>query len=309
MLTREFVGRTAGQNWHYIYRGCKGVPFMWHYHPEFELTLTLGAQGTRYIGSDVAQFDEIDLALVAPNQAHTWHACTPPENTRVQVIFFTPGWLNKLVENGLPELSGFTQWLGAVREGVVFSPACVQEVLSAFNSLHYQRDMARFATLVGIFEALVRDQDARHIGNLARAHGPDHRLDAALDFLYANYLRPVSLEAVAEAASASPSTIKRLFRSHLRVCMSELLVRLRLGHACYLLVSTGKSIGYIASASGFSNPGHFFAMFRQRHGMTPSEFRSTYHLTKRAGQAPAGQDLQFPPAPRAQPQSSTPFAG
>lgn len=299
MLTREFVGRTAGQNWHYIYRGHEGVPFMWHYHPEFELTLTLGAQGTRYIGSDVAQFDQVDLALVAPNQAHTWYSRTPPENTQIQVIFFTSGWLGKLVQNGLPELSTFTKWLGTVREGVVFSQACARQVLPMFDALHHQRDMARLATLVNIFEALVRDHDARHIGDHSGAHAPDRRLDAALDFLYANYLRPISLEAVAGAALTSPSTIKRLFRSHLQACLSELLVHLRLGHACHLLVSTEKSIGFIASESGFSNPGHFFATFRQRHGMTPSAFRSRYHLTRFTGQAPAGKDVKFQPASRA----------
>ena len=64
MLTREFVGQTAGQNWHYVYRGHVGVEFMWHYHPEFELTLTRGARGTRYLGSDVTQFDTLDLVLV-----------------------------------------------------------------------------------------------------------------------------------------------------------------------------------------------------------------------------------------------------
>jgi len=69
VLTREFVGQTAGQNWHYVYRGHVGVEFMWHYHPEFELTLTRGARGTRYLGSDVTQFDALDLVLVAPEKA------------------------------------------------------------------------------------------------------------------------------------------------------------------------------------------------------------------------------------------------
>lgn len=49
---------------------------MWHYHPEFELTFTRGARGTRYLGRDVRQFDTLDLVLVAPNQAHTWHSRT-----------------------------------------------------------------------------------------------------------------------------------------------------------------------------------------------------------------------------------------
>lgn len=278
MLTREFVGRTAGQNWHYVHHVNTGVPFKWHYHPEFELTLTRGARGTRYLGRDVTQFDALDLVLVAPNQAHTWHSRTPAKDARIQVVFFTLDWLRTLVEHGLPEFSAFTDWLGTVREGVEFSPSCTRELAPVFDLLHGQRDLARLASLVGIFEALARDTQARHIGALSGAHGTDQRLDAALDFLHANYLQPVSLEAVADAASSSPSTIKRLFRAHLSASVSELLVQLRVGHACHLLVSTDKPVGLIASESGFANPGHFFGLFRERHGMTPSEFRRRYHL-------------------------------
>ena len=281
MLTREFVGQTAGQNWHYVHHEDTGVPFKWHYHPEFELTLTRGARGTRYVGSDMTQFDTLDLVLVAPNQAHTWHARTPPENTRIQVVFFTLNWLKTLATHGLPEFSSLTEWLGTVREGVAFSPSCIRELLPAFDRLHDQRDMARLATLLTIFETLARDSQARHIGALSGAHGTDQRLDAALDFLHANYLHHVSLEAVAKAAASSPSTIKRLFRAHLGTSMVELLAQLRIGHACHLLVSTEKPVGFIASESGFANPGHFFALFNQRHGMTPSAFRRRYHL--RAG--------------------------
>lgn len=278
MLTREFVGQTVGQNWHYVHRGHEGVPFKWHYHPEFELTLTRGARGTRYIGSDVAQFDAIDLVLVAPNQAHTWFSQTRPEDTRIQVVFFTLDWLRTLSRQGLPELSLFADWVGSVREGVVFGPTCAKGVLSTFDALHGERDMARLASLLHIFEALPHDHEARHIGGLSGAHDTDQRLDAALDFLHACYLEPVSLDAVAKAASTSPSTIKRLFRAHLGTSVVDLLVQLRIGHACHLLVSTDKPVGIVAGESGFPNPGHFFGLFRKSQGITPSEFRRRYHL-------------------------------
>ena len=278
MLTREFVGNTVGQNWHYVFHEDEGVPFKWHYHPEFELTLTRGAQGTRYVGSDVAQFDELDLVLVAPNQAHTWYSRTPQEDTRIQVVFFTLDWLRTLTGNGLPEFAAFNEWLCTVREGVVFSPACIRQVLPAFDRLHDRRDLARLASLMSVLEALPRDRGARHIGGLSGAHGSDQRLDAALAFLHSNYLHPVSLGAIAFAASTSPSTIKRLFRAHLSTSMVELLIQLRVGHACHLLVSTDIPVGLVAGESGFSNPGHFFALFRRRHGMPPAEFRRRYHL-------------------------------
>lgn len=302
MLTREFVGSTIGQNWHYVFHDRKAVPFCWHYHPEFELTFTNGAQGTRYVGSDVAAFDALDLVLVAPNQAHTWHSCTQRDDTRIQVVFFTQDWLRTLADGGLPEFAAFIEWLRTVREGVVFSPACIHQLLPAFERLHAQRDLARLAALLSILEALPRDTAARPIGalpggmagnppaspqgELPGAHGNDQRLDAALAFLHAHYLQPITLEALADAAATSPSTLKRLFRAHLGRGLSALLIQLRVGHACHLLVSTECPVGLVASASGFANPGHFFALFRRLHGMPPAEFRRRYRLrseTRHAG--------------------------
>lgn len=45
------------------------IPFQWHHHPEFELTLTLNSQGQRYVGDDISAYG--DLVLLGPNLPHT----------------------------------------------------------------------------------------------------------------------------------------------------------------------------------------------------------------------------------------------
>jgi len=88
MLTREIVNYSHGQCWHYQRLDVEQVPFLWHYHPELELTLTRNAQGMRYIGGDVTRFGELDLMLVGSNQAHTWQAESRSDGQlqQVQVI-------------------------------------------------------------------------------------------------------------------------------------------------------------------------------------------------------------------------------
>ncbi|GAA5785778.1 AraC family transcriptional regulator [Chitiniphilus shinanonensis] len=280
MLTRELVGRTFGQDWHYIALDAERVPFLWHYHPEFELTLTLGAEGLRYLGGDVAPFGEADLALVGPGQAHTWHA-TPRSDgglQRVQVVYFTEEWLRGLSSHGLPELAGFRAWLDSARDGVVFSPACVAQVLPLFQRLHTSRGMLRLACLFEIFDALARDGAARRLGG---GHGEvreDPRLRAALDHLHAHYREPVAIDDVARVAATSPATLKRLFREGLFSSVTEVLQQLRLGHACHLLVSSDLPIQLVAEHSGFANPGHFYRLFARQRGCTPAEFRRRHHL-------------------------------
>src|SRR5262245_45670040 len=69
----EKVTVPAGASWALLDRRLPdGIPFQWHYHPEFELTLTLNSRGQRYIGDSVADYDDGDLVLLGPSLPHTW---------------------------------------------------------------------------------------------------------------------------------------------------------------------------------------------------------------------------------------------
>ena len=49
--TFEQVTIEAGTSWTLLDRRLKdGIPFEWHHHPEFELTLSLNSRGHRLIG-------------------------------------------------------------------------------------------------------------------------------------------------------------------------------------------------------------------------------------------------------------------
>ena len=281
MLIREVVGRSHGHNWHYLGHLGEACPFLWHYHPEFELTLTRNARGVRYIGSDVEPFGELDLALVAPNCAHTWHSTggAPSIQEHTQVVFFTLEWLQTLATEGLPELVALNQWLSGVRQGVVFTADLIVRLLPLFDKLDAARGLERLAALLQILDALPRDE-ARYLGvSHTPASGSDRRVEAALDHLQQHYRSTVSLEQVASAAATSPSTLKRLFQDQLGMSVTDVLVQLRVGHACHLLVSTNYPVHRVAGESGFNNLGHFFRQFAAQRGCTPAEFRRCNSLS------------------------------
>ena len=69
----EKVTVPEGASWALLDRRLDdGIPFQWHYHPEFELTLTLNSRGQRYIGDAISGYDDGDLVLLGPNLPHTW---------------------------------------------------------------------------------------------------------------------------------------------------------------------------------------------------------------------------------------------
>ncbi len=283
MLIREVVGRSHGHNWHYLSHCGELCSFQWHYHPEFELTFTRCSHGTRYIGSDVQAYGELDLALVAPNCAHTWHNAEGSESCgeQLQVVFFTLEWLQALAAEGLPELNAVNQWLAGVRQGVVFSPRLIAQVLPIFDRLEATRGLERLTALLQILDALLRDDEARYLGAYTASPGSgasDRRVEAALGYLQQHYRSAVSLESIAAAAATSSSTLKRLFQERLGMSVTDVLIQLRIGHACHLLVSTDFPIHRVATESGFNNQGHFFRQFAVQRSSTPAEFRRQNHL-------------------------------
>ena len=96
----EKVTVPDGTSWALLDRRLDdGIPFQWHYHPEFELTLTLNSRGQRYIGDSIASYDDGDLVLLGPNLPHTWCsaeriAAGRPHNA--VVMWFTEGWAASL---------------------------------------------------------------------------------------------------------------------------------------------------------------------------------------------------------------------
>lgn len=114
MLKRELLSLPHHRSWALTHLKDAGVPFQWHYHPEYEITLTLGAEGMRYIGEDVAPFGHCDLALVGPDVPHTWDAKASDGAPEVYVVFLPRHWLQAQVAAGLLELSPLLDWLAGL---------------------------------------------------------------------------------------------------------------------------------------------------------------------------------------------------
>src|SRR5437764_2448605 len=96
----ETLPVVPGASWSMLNRRLDAaIPFQWHHHPEFELTLTLNSRGQRFIGDHIGRYDDGDLVLIGPNLPHTW--CSSEKIDAAQphvalVMWFLPAWAEPL---------------------------------------------------------------------------------------------------------------------------------------------------------------------------------------------------------------------
>jgi quercetin dioxygenase-like cupin family protein len=107
-----------------------GIPFQWHHHPEFELTLTLNSRGLRFIGDQVGEYDDGDLVLLGPNLPHTWasrEAVRPGDPHVALVLWFDAEWAQR-VTAGFVEFRKVDDLLARARRGLRFSMRLSNEI-------------------------------------------------------------------------------------------------------------------------------------------------------------------------------------
>ena len=103
-------------------------------------------------------------------------------------------------------------------------------------------------------------------------------LNRVREYIDNNISNPdAGVDAMADAAAASRSTLNRHLRSLLGISASQLLIDARMQRAKQLLSrreETGDSIADIAKKCGYYDPHYFQRAFKQKHGVTPLEWEN-----------------------------------
>ena len=83
----------------------------------------------------------------------------------------------------------------------------------------------------------------------------------------------ISLAEIAEFVQIHPVHLAQSFRKYRNTTVGNYLREIRLENAKKDLLATKKSLSEIALNNGFSDQSHFSRLFKQKFGVTPSQFR------------------------------------
>ena len=273
------------------HRRLPRIPFEWHHHPEYELTLTMNSQGKRYIGDSVAVYGADDLVLVPPNLPHTWASNRSIDATDPQVaivVWFDGAWVRRLADV-CPEYNGLRNLLRRAACGLSFADGAGAHMRKQLDRLLSSDPRERLKAVLDVLHWLSELPatplaspsafDART--GTPSGHEPD-QLNRVLALIDTQFAHPLRLATLAKASGLSERSLTRHFIQHMGESVGRYITRVRIGHACRMLTDTQVPISVIAARSGFSNVANFNRQFKTSRQLTPAAYRQQFAGTRRA---------------------------
>ncbi|MGC1684119.1 MAG: AraC family transcriptional regulator, partial [Candidatus Acidiferrales bacterium] len=280
------------------HRRVAEIPFEWHHHPEYELTLTLNSKGWRFIGDHVGQYHAPDLVLVPPDMPHTWASTANlhrGEPHTAIVVWFSGPWLTRFMDL-CPEYSGIRTLLRRSFTGLAFETSAAERIAKRARGLLAKQARARLhRTLELLLELADVPADAlsTNIGNVRpTAESEPAQLTRVLDYLHKRFHETIRIATLCEVGNLSARSLHRLFVKHVGESVSDYLCRLRIGRACMRLVESDATVSMIAYEVGLANLANFNRHFRRVRHMTPTAYRESVKQLGRGLDDPGGNDPQ-----------------
>jgi AraC-like DNA-binding protein len=252
-----------------------------HYHEEYELNFIENAKGVkRIVGDSVEEIDEWELVLIGPNIPHAWftHKCKT-EFHEITIQFHRDLFHEIFLKR--TQLSSIRTLFEQSLKGILFSKETIQSLAPKFKELEHKTGFDSVIELMSILNELSLAEGSRclsgdKIYNADYIYMDSVRMEKLIDFMNANFNRPLRLGEAADLVGMAETAFSRFFKSKTGANFVDFLNDIRLGHASRLLVDTKDPITDIAAACGFTNISNFNRTFKREKGLTPKDFRARH---------------------------------
>jgi AraC-like DNA-binding protein len=253
--------------------------FLWHAHPELELTYVLRGSGVRYVGGSIQPFHDGDLCLSGSHVPHGYGAHPHCDSGAEWIVlqFSTHAWGQSFWQ--LPENKPVASLFKNAKRGIHFQGAAAARCGDLLKGI-CEESLARVSGLsrvLGLLETLADCRDVNYLNEResCQIEHPDSRLETVLRWVENNAGNEIDQAEVARMVGMSPAVFSRFFRRKTGRVFTRHVNELRLARACVSLLRGPSSINEIALESGFNNLANFNRRFLEIVGVTPRDYRAS----------------------------------
>ncbi len=272
----------TGENRAFIFKIDRDLWPVYHYHPEFDILLSLKDHAGEFISGDhIGPLEDGTLFMNGPNIPHVVHSGIPDEKDwarpSLAVIQFSAESLgDQLLAKH--ELAPVKQFLHDARDGFEFHGETRERARQMILAMRDMDEMERFLQLLRLLRLFADSIEKTRLAS--PAYSPSlrdrdiDRMGAVIQYLRERKTEEVTLEEVASLVNMSPRSFCRFFKANTGKTLTRYLNELRVGEACKLLLETEQPVTEIAFEAGFSNLSNFNRRFREIKALSPREFRA-----------------------------------
>ena len=247
-------------------------PTYHNHHGAWEFLYVTSGEYTHKINKKSRILKQGTLCVLRPDDSHSTHQNVTDSTyitCRVEVEFFTlfMNFLSRDIINKLLSSDVIEFGLSAGRD------RHIKEIRSAFlSSSDFDYNMTSDAFLLTFAECL--------IGHLSREKNPPQYpagVQSFLQLLTVPENLALSLRELISKTNYSYSHLNSIFTKEIGVSPSEYLKEKRLTYAKKLLSGTSYKHSFVAECTGFATYPRFCTFFKEKTGLTPSQYAAKYH--------------------------------
>lgn len=265
-----------------------------HAHDALEISVLLEHEAIYRLAHRDYGGEPGDVFIFRPFEAHWTLVKEPHKPVSWIMILFSPSVV-RFIPDGYkllapfyaagtfaPLLPGKLPYAQRIRELTLQAVAEEENGLPGWQA---QQAAALIEVLVQLYRCYLDATGQAQAGSIG---GPEDGIIRAIEYMLRHFLGEVDPDEPQRLSGLKKTMFYRLFRQATSLPPNEFVIRLRLQHALHLLKTSRMPVTDIALESGFNSLSYFNRVFKDRRGVSPSEWRLS---ANRARQLPG--DAEF----------------
>lgn len=157
----------------------------------------------------------------------------------------------------------------------------IDKLASIFTSDNSEfRDLMIDITLSELVVRVLQHNSRELLVKDCKQHASYNGLAAAIQYINENPCKNICMDRLSRIACMSKASLYRNFKLELGITPAQYVNRIKIKHACEMLMEHNYSVTKVCYELGYGNVGHFAKRFRKLVGVTPKKYQQDILQTR-----------------------------